>query len=78
MDPRLSAAFWQKTQRSWHPEKNTAPAPAPPQMQGSSHMCLITRLTLGERDTPQKPVADVLSAPHFLGQREQPLIRNRS
>ena len=30
--------IWQKQQRSPHPEKNTAPEPFVPEMQGSSHM----------------------------------------
>jgi hypothetical protein len=29
-------SFWQNTQCSGHPEKNTAPDPASPEMQGSS------------------------------------------
>ena len=38
-DPFFSkGGFWQKQQRSPHPEKNTAPEPFVPEIQGSSHI----------------------------------------
>ena len=43
----LMLSFWQNTHRSPQPEKNTAPLPRVPLMQGSSHRCSAARAILG-------------------------------
>ena len=69
----LMLSFWQNTHRSPQPEKNTAPLPRVPLMQGSSHRCSAARAILGSVPMRQTPVpcSGARSAPQFLGQSVQ-------
>ena len=64
-------SFWQNTQPSVQPPKNTVPLPFVPLMHGSSHICRAARATTGKVPMRQKPspVSGVRMALHFRGQR---------
>ena len=71
--PRLMGAFWQNTQPRAQPEKNTVPAPAAPDRQGSSQGWRAARAHTGRAGIWQKPSPWAASrrAPHRRGQRLQ-------
>ena len=54
-----------------HPEKNTAPLPLAPEMQGSSQKCSAARAIRGLSPMPQKPVFTLRSTPHRRGHKVQ-------
>jgi hypothetical protein len=66
------ALFWQYTQPSAQPEKNTVPEPSSPDMQGSSHMWSDALATNNSPVALQYPfLPAVLSTWHSLGQSIQ-------
>ena len=69
---RLIFRFWQKTQPSVQPEKNTVPEPFVPLMQGSSQRCLAARARRICVPMPQKPGETDRSAPQARGHSIQP------
>ena len=68
---RLIFLFWQKTHLKLQPEKNIAPEPLSPLIQGSSQKWVITLATTGFSETRQKPARDRRETPHRLGQAKQ-------
>ena len=68
---RLISEFWQYTHFRLQPEKNMAPLPLTPLMQGSSPKCGAALAMNGKSEQPQKPVLFSLSILHFLGHKTQ-------
>ena len=67
--------FWQKLHPSEHPEKNTAPDPSFPEMQGSSHIWRATLSTMISVSVPQNPYWPAIrSAPQLRGQSRHSFI----
>ena len=64
---REISLFWHITHFNGQPEKNTAPVPFLPEMQGSSHLWSITLATFISLLHEQNPGMVSLSAPHFRG-----------
>ena len=64
--------FWQYAHPSEHPEKNTAPDPFSPEMQGSSHICNAALAADIDNVSLHAPVCPFMRfTPHFLGHRWQ-------
>ena len=72
LPPRLISRFWQNTQPRAQPQKNTAPLPRLPLMQGSSPKWGAARATRISPAVPQRPVSPAArSAPQRRGHRVQ-------